>query len=280
LGEGCAIFNLPVLPYPEESLVGREQFLTLGLASDHLRWSFGGMKGTSRADWQLGLSTTDAQRLVDDLATMGYCGVVVHSSLSRQLPALASGLPPVLGAPVAVSAGDEFTAYDLRPQRAALTERAGTSGLAARRAAVLSPVIASLGGVWPLEQRPEIRYAVGPGTSLTLSNMSDRPIEVRVGVRLHGPRVGVFAGRLDGPAGSSDVARVAAGEDQTLALVVKAPPGVSTVRLTDVSSSAVDFDSLYDKDGLPYLSDVTMTSTEAVNTGVSLPLAPSELGLR
>jgi hypothetical protein len=261
-------------------VLGREQFLSLGLASEHLSWSFGAIKGTSRADWQLGLSTTDAPRLVDDLAAMGYCGVVVHSSLKESLPALAASLPTLLGAPVAISTGGEFTAFDLRQSRAGLVQRVGAAGLEGRRSQVMSPVIASLGGVWPLEQRPDVRYAVGPGTSLTLSNLGNRPATVRIDARLHGPRHGVFAARLDGPATSSSNALLGPGQEQALSIEVAVPPGASSVRLTEIGYSGIDFDSLRDKDGLPYLTEVKMMSGAAVNSGVSLPLPASELGVR
>ena len=67
LGSGCTVFTLPVVQFPEVDDASVAQFLSLGLASDDLRWSFGAIKGTAQADWQLALTSTDAGRLLDDV---------------------------------------------------------------------------------------------------------------------------------------------------------------------------------------------------------------------
>ena len=79
----CAVFQLPVTRFPEEPPPGRMgdyDHLLPALASPaDLAWSYGAMRGTARADWQLALPVGDTARgCVEDLAAAGFCAVEVE----------------------------------------------------------------------------------------------------------------------------------------------------------------------------------------------------------
>ena len=65
VGPGCSIFQLPVVPFPEQAptlaMTDYDQ-LRPYVVSSGLRWSYGAMRGTAAADWQLALPAGGRQR--------------------------------------------------------------------------------------------------------------------------------------------------------------------------------------------------------------------------
>ena len=271
LGPGCSVFVLPIAPFPEVDETPWRRLMTLGVASHDLRWSFGAIKGTLSADWQRGLGTDDPDRLVRDLASVGYCGVVVDESLARQHPELASALPGLLGPAVARSSDGHDVAYTLRPTRAEMQARVGASGLAARARAVLHPVVASLTGAWYLGEPPARRYPLGPGPAVRVTNMSQQPAPVTLELDLLGPATGSESLTVAAPGAAPHSVRLGPRQRTRVVLSLTAGPGTTAVT---IMRAAVDPDwSAYaDHSALTSIEAMRLVANDAtVNTGVDLP---------
>ncbi|WP_141824482.1 hypothetical protein [Humibacillus xanthopallidus] len=271
VGAGCPIFVLPVVQFPEVLDESVAEIQSLGLASHDLRWSFGAIKGTAPADWQLGLPMKDATRLLDDLSAVGYCAVVTHDSLPKRQPALSSALASLLGQPVATMPAGTFIAYDLRPNTRALTSKIGKGGVERSRAQVLNPLVVSLSGVWRTDESDPVRFPMGPTPALQLSNMSDAAVQVEAEVTLTaGPeapqtftleRGGSILGQL----------HLAAGETGKLTGVATISPGQTTLDI-QVPGALEDLSRYQQRVKLPYITDVRARSSDTeVNVGVNLP---------
>lgn len=82
--DGAAIFELPVVPYPETPPVVRMRDYDLLRGYDHddgtLRWSYAGIKGRPESDWQLALrDRVDPVKALPALLGVGYDGVWVDT---------------------------------------------------------------------------------------------------------------------------------------------------------------------------------------------------------
>ena len=271
LGPGCSVFVLPVVGFPEVNDDLWQDLMSLGLASNGVRWSFGAIKGTAQADWQLGLSTVDATDVADDLASLDFCGIVVERSLSERAPLLASALPRLLGEPVATSGDQRFVAFDLRPQRRALEAALGPAGIRERAVDVLYPVIASLSGAWAVDDVDGRRYPLGPGPSIALTNMSTAPARVTLDLELVGAASGDTNLRLEGLGARSEAVVLGPRQRGRTSLTVDVPAGTSSIALTR-SGQAVGWEAYSEPAALASVLSMTVeTDDPAVNVGVDLP---------
>ena len=111
-----------------------------------LSWSYGAIRGTSRADWQLAMPVGDERQLLEDAAAAGFCAVELDRDgyLTSSDPLAA--VERVVGPPVARAPNANLVAYDLRPLLSQLRSSLGDDGITRRRAEVLRPVFASLAG--------------------------------------------------------------------------------------------------------------------------------------
>jgi hypothetical protein len=141
VGTGCSVFQLPVVPFPEQAptlaMTDYEQ-LRPYVVSSGLRWSYGAMRGTAAADWQLALPpVASSGALLDDLAAAGFCAVEVDTrGLSQPAEALAT-LTTAVGRPVATTSDGVLVAFDLRGRRAALAASLGSGAVDQRGDRVL-----------------------------------------------------------------------------------------------------------------------------------------------
>ena len=271
LGSDCSMFVLPVVGFPEVNDDLWFDLMSLGLASKDLRWSFGAIRGTAPADWQLGLSSDDGRRLVDDLASLDYCGVVVESSLTERSPVLASQLPTLLGQPVARSTDQRYAAYDLRGSRQGLESRLGAAGVQARSQAVLHPLVASLTGAWAVDEASGRRYPLGPSPAVGLSNMSDAPVRVTLDVSVMGAEDGETQFFLEGLGTRSETKTLGPRERGELTFTATAPPGSSSVGI-GTGGVGADWAAYAEPSALPSVVSVKITSQDAaVNVGLDLP---------
>ena len=141
LPAGCAVFQYPVVPFPEQPPNGQmhayEQ-LQPYLASSQLRWSYGAMRGTAAADWQLTLPPLGQDgALVDDLAAANFCAVELDTAGVQAPTDAARALTTVLGAPLASTSDGRLQAFDLTARRRQLMETAGRAVVDERGALVL-----------------------------------------------------------------------------------------------------------------------------------------------
>lgn len=140
LPAGCAVFQLPVFPFPEQGPVsGILDYDPLGpyVVSTDLRWSYAAMRGTAEADWQLSLPPAGDPRLVDDLAAAGFCAVEIDTAGYPSPSTAPRTLREQLGPPIATTTSGRLAAYDLRPRAAELLRTAGSAAFLQRGQAVL-----------------------------------------------------------------------------------------------------------------------------------------------
>jgi hypothetical protein len=144
LAPGCAVFQYPVVPFPEQppvaGMAAYEQ-LQPYLTSSQLAWSFGAMRGTEAADWQRTLPPLgDDGILVDDLAAADFCAVELDGAGVDASDEAARVLTGLLGFSVATTPDGRLQAFDLRGRRQQLVDAVGADSVARRGQVVLHRV--------------------------------------------------------------------------------------------------------------------------------------------
>lgn len=235
VGPGCAVFQLPVVAFPEEpppgSMEDYEHLLPSNASPAGLRWSYGAIRGTARADWQLALPVDNQPRLLEDLAAAGFCAVEIDRN------GYAGGTDPsaqtesLLGAPIARADRANLVAYRLRPTPATSTGTASAVPGGSRRDQVLRPVVASLAGSLVDVSGPSPFQWTGPQTEITLGSMSTSPVDVTLTMEVSGNGPGQRTLTLTAPGGQSQVLTVSAGQQRQVVLRLSVPPGSSRVLL-------------------------------------------------
>jgi hypothetical protein len=172
-GGGCAVFQLPVTPFPESAgthdMGGYDQILPY-LASHDLEWSFGGMRDTAESEWQRAVPLTDTPRLVADLAATGFCALEVNTRGFDESTDPRGAIEDALGVPVAKTSDGAFVAYRIP----ATLARNGS------RDRLLQPVTVTL-NAYQMERVAEtVGQWVGPTVSLRVTNLGQEPIPVSV----------------------------------------------------------------------------------------------------
>lgn len=230
LPDDCAVFQLPIVRFPEEPPTGymkSNDHLLPYLASQHLRWSYGAMKGTTRADWQLALPVSDTDRLLDDLSAAGFCSVEVDrfGYVDGEEDPSAS-IRGALGPPIAETSDKRLVAFDLRSRQIALADDIGVEGLMARRARVLRPItVAVAGSLVKIEDGTPYQW-VGPNAAITVFNMSDQPVsDVTLTMTLSGPDQSIRKITLVAPTGIRHSVEVSATKFERISVKITAVPG-------------------------------------------------------
>lgn len=220
----CPVFQLPVMSFPEASPRGRmkgyDQQLTYAAGGGRaLRWSGGAMHGTPEADWQRAVDPTDVPRMAADLAAVGFCAVEVDAEGYRDRTAKEPALAGSLGAPIAATTDGRFTAY-----------RLPASSDAARRAAVLSPVLVDLAGYLPeVDAAGRVSQWLAPRGSVKIANLGEDTVTgLRISFRVSSVRG--TSRTLEIRQGGRTLTDVTLGAEQTtVELSVNAAPGVTTL---------------------------------------------------
>lgn len=136
------VFQLPIMPFPESTLVGRlpsNAHLKGYLHSEKLRWSFGGMRGRE-SDWQNQLLPVPAVEAVSRVALAGFEALYIdREGYSDRGVELERPLKPLLGQPL-VSADAQLAVYDLRPLRRELEAQLGAQQAARLGQLTLNPM--------------------------------------------------------------------------------------------------------------------------------------------
>ncbi|SES43613.1 hypothetical protein SAMN05216199_3637 [Pedococcus cremeus] len=176
----CPVFQLPVVSFPEEPPPGRmgdyDHLLPSTFAPKGLSWSYGAIRGTARADWQLALPVARTPQLLDDIAAAGFCAVEVDRDGYAGGDDPSADIRRVAGVPVASAVPEALDAYDLRRLRADHS----------RRDAVLQPVVVSAAGSLIDTSGTDPFQWTGPSTVITLANMGRGPRPLTLTFRLEG----------------------------------------------------------------------------------------------
>ncbi|MGO4343138.1 hypothetical protein [Pedococcus sp. 2YAF34] len=269
VGRSCPVFQLPVVAYPEEAPPGSmgdyDHLLPSTASPASLAWSYGAIRGTSRADWQLALPLTDHQRLVEDLAAAGFCAVEVDRDGYADASDPTDALKERLGSPVATADRAHLVAYDLRALGASLSAALGEDGLARRRDAVLRPVVVSLAGslVDTTSGRPS--QWTGPTAVVTASNLGTTPVQVQVSFEVAGNGDAQRTVTVSAPGGPTRTLTVSQDQRQSLTVPLTLPRGRTEIRLEATGGvTAVAGSQGRDQASLQ-VSDLRVTTTSGVN---------------
>ena len=235
LPQGSAILQLPLHAFPETGPVGTmgdyDHFA--GYAhSQHLRWSYGAMKGRSQ-DWTSQAADLPIDRLLPAAAAARFAGLWVdRNAYPAQGAEIEASIRRVLGPSASsfTSEGGRRVFYDLRPLSRRLRATRTKAQVAAMAHALIEPTVVTYGeGFYPEEGDAvhHWRWAARRAT-LTLTNPGPAAARVRITSVLHGtPGARVVVTE------NGKVARtLRLGDGQApINLVVPAKPGVTTVSL-------------------------------------------------
>lgn len=224
-GGDCPVFQLPVVAYPEEAPPGKAgdyDGLLLPLASPPgTSWSYGAIRGTARADWQLALPLGDPAGLARGLKAAGFCAVSVDHDGYAGASDPTSALSEVAGAPVAQGWSGRLTAFSLREVPMGPI----------RRDDVLRPVVASLDGSLVDVEGSEPFQRTGPDADLRVANMGAEPRRVTLQLTVTG--VGDDTRTVTVRSGRQSLAQVVVASDrqESVSLQLTVPPGTTRLAL-------------------------------------------------
>lgn len=120
LPKNSMIFQLPVVPYPENSPVNKMSDYSLFRAylhSNTLRWSYGAMKGRIESSWQDALATKSTQEMIDELVYIGFRGLYLNrDGYPDEGKEIENKISTVLQSPpTIVDESNSLAFYDLQP---------------------------------------------------------------------------------------------------------------------------------------------------------------------
>jgi phosphoglycerol transferase len=146
LEPGAMIFQLPVMSFPENPKVNRMNDYDLArgyLHSGKLRWSYGTIKGREGDVWLRGVAAKPTPEMVETLAWAGFGGVYLDRfGYSDNGAKIESELSNALSATPIISPNERLVFFDLTEYQQKLKEKHPQGEWAAKREAVLHPIIA------------------------------------------------------------------------------------------------------------------------------------------
>ncbi len=229
----CAVFQLPVVRYPEGDPPGHMQAydqLLPYLASKDLRFSFGSISGTREDDWKLALDPGNHAAFAEDLKAAGFCALEVDRD---GYPRAAPDLTDTLGAPVARSSDGRLTAWSLGGVTVPDSAR--------RRQQVLDPVILQLTAYAVEVTGGTPSQLVGPSGRLYVANLGTRSRPITVRMRLSGVDAQRRVLTVRNATGAVVASTVIRGVTiQELSFGVESAPGTQAYVLTVSGSAVVD----------------------------------------
>ncbi|HEY7938478.1 MAG TPA: hypothetical protein VID05_01525, partial [Acidimicrobiales bacterium] len=131
-----AVFQLPITPFPETPPKGTtqeyDQLLPYLWSNNGLRWSAGGMRGRTDADWQLQVFANGPVKSLAALRGLGFDAILLDAHGYDEGGKVAvADLTAALGKPQIKSANGRWLLWDIRPW----AERTGLTDAEARVAA-------------------------------------------------------------------------------------------------------------------------------------------------
>jgi len=232
VGRGCSVFQLPIVPFPEADYAHLRPYLV----SSSLRWSYGAIKGTSLADWQLALPQKSTIAMLDDLEAAGFCAVEVdRAKFADYGTTLASELTALLGVPISTTHDNLLLAWDLTRARTALTSRVGVEQVKTTGDLVLHPVVVySDRGAYGVEHDNQIPYQwTGASTEIDVHNFGRTTIDgVHLTFSLAAPDSAPRRFTIQSPGGDAQEVDVDGGSSKQVQFVVNAVPGGNPVTIT------------------------------------------------
>ncbi len=191
LPSGSIIFELPYIPFPEgnqrNGLTGYDLFKPY-LASNQLRWSFGGVRGRLAGNWYRDVSSLNPRQMLDALAAANFSGIYINWKGYRgdEQSRLESDLKDFLGIEPARSADQTLSFYDLRAYSARYRAQIDQAGWDEIVYQVMNPVYRSFsvrftGQFFVQEEKDGVKFRwSGKRSGLEIENLSTRDRILRV----------------------------------------------------------------------------------------------------
>jgi hypothetical protein len=118
LEPNCSILQLPVMKYPEAGLIGDvvdyDPFW-LYIANPNFNYSYGALKGTQQANWQIKIETKSISKIAAQAASVGYCAVIVDFRAYENTADTGNAWIKAAGKPIAVSKNTRLAAFKIDP---------------------------------------------------------------------------------------------------------------------------------------------------------------------
>ena len=240
LPKNAMVFQLPVQPFPEAGQIVNMtdyQHFTGYLHTDHLKWSYGGMKGRNEGDWQQVIDTSFPASALAQIAVAGFQGVVVDASgFPDRAQAFGTAAAQLAGVPRLGAIGDQYVYFDLTGLRAQLERDLGADAIAHDRGIVIGDTVRWI-GFGPADggcAAPR-RRAVDRDAVVELNNTTGAPLTTTVATELDAnpaaTRIDVRGPNLD------DSVTLTAGKG-LLSRQVTLPPGRSRIHFTLIGPAA------------------------------------------
>jgi hypothetical protein len=235
----CAVFQLPVVAFPEEPPPGRmddyDHLLPSLLSPAGLKWSYGAIRGTTRADWQLALPVADTPKLLDDLTAAGFCAVEVDREGYSAGKDPTQEIGRLLGPATAETSDGHLTAYSLEPLQASFISLPAEQQ-ATERNDVLTPSMVTLqGSLVDVDGDGTPRQWTGPTATLQVANMGDATRRLRVSLDITAADGHAGTVTVTGPVVGASTIALTSGAAPAV-LEITALPGLTTVSLTSTSA--------------------------------------------
>ena len=232
LPRDAMVFQLPVAQFPEIGpIVNMPDYAEFAayLHTDHLRWSYGGMKGRPDADWIRNLASCDPRQLVTQIAVAGFGTAVLDTrGYADGAVSFLDAVRPLVGPPRSRSGDGHLVELDLTALRSRLRNRVPAATVRTWRDTVLntSPAWNDFSSA---DQSCEgaRRWSTAPDASLTFTNSTGHPQRIVVATDLEAATTARSI-TARGP-GFSSVVPLAEGRGR-LEQPVELPVGTSTVR--------------------------------------------------
>lgn len=199
LPTGAMIFQLPLLTFPEglkQHRMNDYDPVRGYLHSQHLRWSYGVIKGRESEVWQRMIVAKPMREMVETLAWAGFSGIYLDRfGYPDKGAQMESELARALGTVPLVSPNERLSFFDVRPLRKHLEAQYPEAEQAARREAAQNPLLVVWQGECSDREGTPTDYWrwCGSDGGLALVNRTGRAQKVRVEMTLAAD----YGGRLE-----------------------------------------------------------------------------------
>lgn len=181
LPQGAMVFQLPIASFPESPIIHKFSpycHLTNYLHSQHLRWSYGGMKGRFGDRWQQAVEQQELPRMLRDLALAGFSGIQIDR---RGYPdsgvTIEGNLRELLQSSPVISSDQKKSYFSMASLVANLRGQYNPLEWERERAYTMNPVFVSWGDGFSFHEGDRLEYFrwCGHQGELSLENNSSEP---------------------------------------------------------------------------------------------------------
>jgi phosphoglycerol transferase len=217
---GSMIFQLPYTSFPEGTSYDH---LRAYLHSDHLRWSYGAMKGRSSDAWQLAATSLPNPEMIETIAAAGFAGVFIDRIFyPDQGQKIEADVAALAETPPLISNQGRFVYFDLSKYRAKLIEKNVDQQKA------LYPLLTYWRGkFYPVDSPTAHRWCKTTG-ELEIENRLDRVRKVSLDFTV----AGMSEGNLDLESAAFTKKLRLSPEPTTVQTNLTVPPGKLVIRFT------------------------------------------------